>query len=405
MTLRVSHGLALGSFVLGTVLACGSTESVFDDPNGSSGGDGTSSSGGFGDAGSSGSSGSSGNPDLAACATDKQQAKLAPLDLLVMQDTSGSMFGITSGVTTKWDSVKQAMASFMSDPSSAGIGIGIQFFPQFADGVPNSCLADGECGAGRRCITKVCSNTANKPCWGDGDCTGNGTCVAAQRCSLIGDIICRPGIACQLNAGGGQIVNGGTCSSPLVRGICENQAVSCTAGDYGALVAPIAPLPASAAGVNAAFAARIPNGQTPTLSALTGAIDAARAHANANPGRVVSVILSTDGLPFTGSPPACDDAVASIAAAAAAGVNGTPSIKTFVIGVFAPSEAASATPTLNQIAAAGGTGTATILGTSATTVQDFIAALQKIRGASLPCELALPVPASGTPDYAKVNVL
>ncbi len=391
-------GVLVGTLAFGAAVACGSTGgSTFDEDGGASSGssgDGTSS-GVLGEAGSSGSGGDAG---LEACATDKQEAKLAPLDLLVMQDTSGSMWGFTSGTTTKWESVKQALGSFMADPGSAGVGIGIQVFPKFEGGVATTCLTDAECGAGRTCALKGCSNQA-RICKVDGDCTGNGQCLDLGRCHDVGEALCLPGSTCVIQ---GQPA--GLCDRSLVRGICTGvSTIACNAASYGSTVAPIAPLPGAAAAVNAALASYAPGGSTPTLGALTGAIETARAHANANPGRVVSVVLSTDGLPFTNG--ACDDAVASIAAAAAAGLSGSPSIKTFVIGVFAPAEATQATATLNQIAAAGGTGQASILGTSATTVQDFIQALQNIRGASLPCEVALPVPTTGTPDYAKVNVV
>lgn len=406
----LAGGVGLGAMVLGLVVACGSSnDSTFFD--GADGGDGTSSSsgsssgestsGGFGgDGGASSSGGNGGDAGLNACATDTQQAKLAPLDLLVMQDTSGSMFQFTSGNTSKWDAIKQALGTFMSDPGSAGLGIGIQFFPLFQNNVPNSCSSTAECGAtGGQCTLKQCSNST-KVCTTNADCNGNGQCVDLMRCHDLGELECLP------NSLGACIYNFqsfGACDRPLVKGICNGEKLSCNAADYSAPIAPIAALPGAATAVNAALAARIPNGPTPTLAALTGAITAAKAQANANPGHVVSVVLSTDGLPGTGGQ--CDDAIASITAAATAGVNGTPSIKTFVIGVMAPSEVTQATPTLNQIAAAGGTGQATVLGASATTVTDFIAALQKVRGASLPCEVALPVPTNGTPDYAKVNVV
>src|SRR5690606_13309841 len=174
--------------------------------------------------------------------------------------------------------------------------------------------------------------------------------------------------------------------------------------DYSGLAVPVAALPGAGADVNAALAARIPNGQTPTHAALQGAIAAARAHAAARPEAVVAVVLSTDGVPFTNGK--CTDDPDTIAAVAAAAKDDTPSIKTFVIGVLSPRDnTAGAAKTLNDIAAAGGTTSATIIGTSANTQADFIAALQKIRGESLPCEFALPVPEAGTPDYDKVNVL
>ncbi len=393
-------GISLGGAVLvGALVACGSSDSVFIDGSGDGGDPGTSSSSGessssgFGGDGGGSSSGNGGDAGLNACATDKQQAKLSPLDLFVMQDTSGSMWAYTAGTTTKWDSVKQALGAFMTDPGSAGIGIGMQFFPLFANGVPNSCTTNAECNGGV-CQYKACAGPGGKFCESNADCNGNAQCTLLGRCQDSPESLCFPGTTC---------IGAGSCNRPIVRGACDNRQISCVAANYGTPAVPIADLPGAATAINAALAARIPNGQTPTLAALTGAIDAARAHANANAGRVVSVVLSTDGIPFTNG--TCDDAVASITAAAAAGVNGSPSIKTFVIGVLSPSDVAQGTPTLNQIAAAGGTGQATILGTSATTVTDFIAALQKVRGASLPCEVALPVPTTGTPDYAKVNVV
>lgn len=392
--------IGMGAFVLGTVIACGSTgDSVFDDPDGGASSSSGTSGDGF-DRGDGGSSGSSGTPaDLVACATDKQQAKLAPLDLLVMQDISGSMYAFTSGTTTKWGAVKSALDAFMTAPASAGLGLGLSFFPVFTN-APNSCTTDAECGAAGPCLLRGCNGAQTRLCTTNNDCQGNAQCVELGRCHDSGETLCVPGVptTCVVNG-----ISRGACDRPLDRGVCFAPTLSCQSASYEQLVVPIAALPGAAAAANAALAARVPRGSTPTLGALQGAIAAGRAHANANPGRVVSVVLSTDGLPGTNG--ACDDRLSEIVAAAQAGVSGSPSIKTFVIGVFAPIEAGTAKPTLDAIAAAGGTGTATVLGTSANTTADFIAALDKVRGASLPCELALPVPASGTPDYAKVNVV
>src|SRR5262245_250925 len=43
-----------------------------------------------------------------ACASESQQAKQLPLDLLIMEDTSGSMSTRINASTSKWDAVKQA---------------------------------------------------------------------------------------------------------------------------------------------------------------------------------------------------------------------------------------------------------------------------------------------------------
>ena len=89
---------------------------------------------------------------------------------------------------------------------------------------------------------------------------------------------------------------------------------------------------------------------------------------------------------------------------AATAFSGTPSIRTFVVGVFAPSETA-APGNLNAIAAAGGTQTAFIIDTTRNVTQQLIAALNQIRGSVLACEFSIPIPADGGAlDFDKVNV-
>lgn len=406
MSHRLGAAIAVGA-VIGLVIACGSSgddgaSGGTGDDGGSSGASGSSGSSGFGGDGSSGSSGDL-DSGLNQCANDTQQAHLSPLSLMMMQDTSGSMWEYTSGTTSKWDAIKSALGTFMADPASAGIGLGIQFFPLFDNGVPNSCTATSDCGAaGGVCHLGDCTKNPGGPCATNADCTGGGnSCAPAMRCHDEGEFICTSAAMCGPY---------GACDRPLVRGVCAQTqtiggvGVSCNTTDYATPATAIAPLPGVAAAINAQLGTHIPNGQTPTYNALQGAIQAAKTYATAHPSEVVAVVLSTDGIPNTKGK--CDDAVADIEGVAAAGLAGTPSIKTFVIGVLAPADATSdATTTLNGIAAAGGTGTATILGTSATTESDFIAALAKIRGASLPCQFALPVPEAGTPDYHKVNVV
>lgn len=57
------------------------------------------------------------------CAGTTAEAQLIPLDMYVMFDKSGSMSG------TKWDNATAAMKSFVNDPGSKGMGVGIDFFP------------------------------------------------------------------------------------------------------------------------------------------------------------------------------------------------------------------------------------------------------------------------------------
>lgn len=387
-------GIACGSAQTSEFTSSGGASSSSGDPNGN--GTGTFQPSATDDASTDG-----GGFDFEACAVDKQQGTLAPLDLVVMQDTSGSMWAYTTGTTTKWSAIKQALHDFMTDPGSAGLGLGIQFFPTFENNVPNGCTTNADCGAsGGQCIYRACRQSGGL-CQTQADCPGgaNNTCEQLKRCAAYQEAICLSANDCQANG-----LSPTTCDQPIVRGVCNAAEVSCTVADYSGLAAPIAALPGAATAIDAALAARVPMGRTPTHAALQGALAAAKAQATAHPEAVTAVILSTDGIPYTNGK--CTDDRDTIAAVAAAALAGTPSIKTFVIGVLSPSDMTNnATTTLNMIAAAGGTGAATIIGASANTQADFIAALQKVRGESLPCELALPIPEAGTPDYEKVNVL
>lgn len=61
---------------------------------------------------------------------------------------------------------------------------------------------------------------------------------------------------------------------------------------------------------------------------------------------------------------------------------------------------------LDQFAAAGGTGVGPFIvdGTGVNTQAEFLAAMQAIRGAALPCVFDVPTPTSGDFDAGKVNV-
>jgi hypothetical protein len=59
------------------------------------------------------------------CATAEYEAKLRPLDMLVLLDQSGSM----TEHEDRWTPTTNAIKSFVSSPQSAGIGIGLQYFP------------------------------------------------------------------------------------------------------------------------------------------------------------------------------------------------------------------------------------------------------------------------------------
>ncbi len=280
------------------------------------------------------------------CASSSQTATLTPLDIFIMMDQSGSMTDTTGTGATKWDAVTQAVTGFVQDPASAGIGVGIQYFPLPDNGSSGGCPSD-------------CSGAANKYACEN----GGGLCL---------------GSTCILCLGGG---GGGD---------------SCTSGDYQKPEVAISALPGVAPAIMKSMAAHAPTNSTPTQAALQGAIDYAKSFAVANPTHTVVVLLATDGDP---TECAVQDPVqigTTIAAPAAAG---NPKILTFVIGVGTSLSA------LNAIASSGGTGQAFVVDTGGNVLQQFEAALKAIQGKAIGCQYTIPVPANGQAvDPTKVNV-
>ena len=166
---------------------------------------------------------------------------------------------------------------------------------------------------------------------------------------------------------------------------------ACNANTYATPVVPIAPLPGNAMPFIAAIGATMPAGNTPTTAALEGALAYASAYTTANMGmRTAAVVLVTDGLPA-----ACGTATNSVATAAMAAQNafmGTPSIKTFVVGM-------GDTAALDQIALAGSGGQTHYIPTSGDVVGTLSAALTSISG-ELTCNYVIPFGA----NPALVNV-
>ncbi len=166
----------------------------------------------------------------------------------------------------------------------------------------------------------------------------------------------------------------------------------CSVSGYAAPAVAMRALPDSSTFATA-MNANSPGGNTPTLPALTGAIQYAQSVQNANPLDKVAVVLVTDGEPND-----CNSTVNAVANEAS---SVSTTIPTFVIGV-------GNTGNLDAIAKAGGTNAATIVSTNnpAQTSQDFENALNAIRGITLACEYQIPAPPQGeTFDESKVNVV
>lgn len=219
---------------------------------------------------SSGGSGGFGG----GCAGVAIKVEPIPLDIFVMLDQSGSMSQDAGNLLSRWQTVKQALTTFVQEPTTAGIGIGIQYFGLPQPLVPG-CYAIS-------CVTEA-------------DCVGG--------CGL-----CHPA---------------GVCQAPYNPDID-----SCDAFDYAWADVPIQQLPAGANPIIASLAMHSPGTNTPTLPALQGALDYTKAWQMAHPDHVAVVALATDG-----DPSECDIDLDNLNAVAAAGHAGVPSIPTFVIGV------------------------------------------------------------------------
>jgi hypothetical protein len=334
-----------------------------------------------------------------------------------MLDSSLSMDDLVAAQSSKWQEVTAAIQTFIADPASAGLGVGLSYFPKTPSGVPTSCTTSAQCGAAAPCYAKTCQAPSNEvvACDTDNDCefcNANGAqcqlfpCAASGVCANEGDVFCTLGTPCGADANG------------FDRGDCVAQTASfcagsddCTAADYQTPAVPIAALPGNAAALNASLTSHKPLGNTPTQAALQGAIAGAASYARAHPGETVVVVLATDGQPDEiANGTQCANATTVQAAnngvsqAAAAGLAGSPSIKTFAIGVFTPADLASGTTVLDAVATQGGTSQPFIINASASLETQFTAALSAIRGTSLPCNYAVPMPSSGSPDYSKINV-
>jgi hypothetical protein len=252
--------------------------------------------------------GDAGMPD--ACAAVSKTADVAPLDMYIVLDRSGSM-----AENDSWTQEVQALTDFVYDVGSSGIGVGVQYMP----------------------LQQLCDPSA----------------------------YATPAVAV----------------APLGTGTQAAQIVTSLSNTR-------------------------PYGGTPTVPALEGAIMLGKQRQAAYPERDFVIVLSTDGVPDTscsfvadgGLPNSTQNAINVLQAAAKA----VPPIKTFVIGV-------GNEPALNAFAAAGGTGTAILVGAGdAGTAVDIeaplIAALSAIRTTALPCQYAIPQATGGAIDPSKGNV-
>jgi len=373
--------------------------------NGETGGSGGEAGGGlppsgFGGLPDSGTAGSSGNPfgDRPKCADDKYMAERVPLDLVLLVDRSMSMQG------TKWDMTTKALTSFVSDVRSAGLGVGLQFFP--VSPIEHACRADSDCGGGLNsaCVErKVCIGTKwmgiPPSCGGprDAACPAGTMCVPLGQCPLSSTYCTAFGKPCP----DGPMTD---LCTPIGK-VCQDAdfSESCSADSYGQLNVRIGPLPLAQPALVAIITATRPDGGTPMAQAVEGTMAFLQGYAKANPTHRVVLILATDGVPsHCGT--ASNDPEGFVAMRLQAARAATPSIPTYAIGVFAPNEGMDGPNAVNRFAMAGGTNTGFVLDPTGDLTAKLLGALDTIRGAALPCEFKIPQPKSGMLDFELVNV-
>ncbi len=175
----------------------------------------------------------------------------------------------------------------------------------------------------------------------------------------------------------------------------NNNDLRCTVSNYTSPIAPEVTLPDTTTLGPAMDKHIAANGNTPTASALSGAVQYAKSVATANPNDKVVLVIATDGIPM-----GCNDQ-GSISGASKVVSPVAAEMPTYVIGV------GDNTGDLNTLASAGGTSKAFSASnaTPSATGKLLSDALTAIRTASVSCTFPIPAAPSGqTIDYTKVNV-
>jgi hypothetical protein len=316
-----------------------------------------------------------GDPPVAGgtCAAEVRQAKRLPIDLLFVVDKSGSMDLPIGSVGTQWDLLREALLRFVQDPGSAGLGVGLQLFPLVQRTA--TCTQDTDCEPD---LPGLMAPVATHCLPERAHCSGTG-----RPCATVGQ-------AC------GAGLNGDVCVQ--IPRTCRSRGHPQCDGNYTDPLVPVATLP----GAQQPFATRLiytlPSGTTPMGPAVRGGLTHLRQRLQTTPERRPALVLVTDGFPV-----GCDEQIPEIAEIVADAHRSTPSIATFVIGVF-PNGSSTAQTAFDQLATAGGTAPAVIVEPNADLSARFLAALEQIREAALPCEFDIPAPQNGPLDFSRVNL-
>jgi hypothetical protein len=418
-----------------------------------------------------------------SCLGEKQQAEVIGLDMYLMIDISGSMTDALPGtgqapVQTKWDAVKQSLEAFVQAPESAELGVGLQYFPPSQAGLPSSCSANADCGDSALCTASSCvsqraipdplgsrrevtffQNAAAANCLGpqclcssDADCSSGATCRSMPgacvisgldflpppfplpvSCNTTADctglglqgVACEPLELCELQLNGGLVPCTPSIGCPAGAGTCQTPVASCLSKSlcdptgYSTPAVAISTDPGRSQQIIASLESIVPKGSTPTVPALTGALQQAQSWAAAHPDRQAITVLATDGFPDS-----CDaqqqnlenqqqattqrvlqQGIQDVAQIAAQANSGAHPVRTFVIGVFGANDlGTNGQQNLDSWAQAGGTQNAFVINTSNGNVaQNLLQALNRIRTSAVSCQFKLT--SNGPLDFDKVNLV
>jgi len=262
------------------------------------------------------------------------------------------------------------------------------------------CVSAKDCGEAGACFTmpySACLPSGQTACSSDLDCNGSDKCYPVGACADDAQKLCVMGQAAQY-------CNPGVACKQL--GSCLNR-TSCVAADYASLVVGVGTLPDARSKLLLGLDTRTPNGSTPTLPALEGAVSAASRWQDTHAGDKAIVLLATDGLPTVCDPTIMGSALptAGIPAVVKAAKSGVADgVQTYVVGVFAPDEQASAESALGQIAKGGGTDHAFVVTTDSTVSSQLVTTFNKIRNHADKCEYSIPWPKPGGIDPLSLSV-
>jgi hypothetical protein len=243
-------------------------------------------------------------------------------NLYLFTDRSGSLTTTVPSGVTRQDAIRNGINAFMSNASSANMGVGIGYHPVTGTGTVKECL-----------LTQT-------PCMTDADCS---MFPFPQTCVPVG------------------------------------AADSCVDADYQTPAVGIALLPGNQSAISNSLAAQSANGGSMPPPGYRGALQYAKNYAMANSTQKVAVVLISDNLPNICATTV--DSPSDLIPIAQQFANGTPKVITYVIGI---SDGISPNPTQaqwNQVATAGGTSSAYLANSTA----DVTNALNSIRAQFKTC--------------------